>query len=79
MPRPQIGSHIGYGPGSDQARKGMMRDDKSGAPSKDDRKARLAEQLRANLQKRKAQARARRSGEADSRPEGIAVARKPAK
>ncbi|BCH26721.1 hypothetical protein MesoLjLc_66200 [Mesorhizobium sp. L-8-10] len=36
-----------------------------------DRKARLAEQLRANLQKRKAQTRSRRIGEADSRPEGI--------
>jgi hypothetical protein len=38
------------------------------------RKARLAEQLRANLQKRKAQARARRTGEADNRPEGIKAA-----
>jgi hypothetical protein len=56
-----------------------MRDDKSGASPKDDRKARLAEQLRANLQKRKVQARARRSGEADSRPEGIAAAGKPGK
>jgi hypothetical protein len=36
-----------------------------------DRKARLAEELRANLQKRKAQTRSRRTGEADSRPEGI--------
>ena len=54
-----------------------MRDDKSGNPPKDERKARLAEQLRANLQKRKAQARARRSGEADSRPEGISAAGKP--
>ncbi|MFU0503911.1 hypothetical protein [Pseudaminobacter sp. NGMCC 1.201702] len=40
------------------------------------RKARLAEQLRANLQKRKAQARARRTGEADNRPEGIEAAKK---
>ena len=31
------------------------------------RKARLAEQLRANLQRRKQQARARRAGEADQR------------
>jgi predicted transcriptional regulator of viral defense system len=31
------------------------------------RKARLAEQLRANLQRRKQQARARRSGDADDR------------
>src|SRR5690606_5520011 len=41
----------------------------------DRRKARLAEQLRANLQRRKAQARSRRSGEADRRPEGLAAAR----
>ncbi len=45
----------------------------------DDRKARLAEQLRANLQKRKAQARARRAGDADSRQEGISAAGKPTK
>jgi hypothetical protein len=42
-----------------------------------DRKARLAEELRANLQRRKAQARSRRVGEADRRPEGIAAAQKP--
>jgi hypothetical protein len=41
---------------------------------KDDRKARLAQELRANLQKRKAQARSRRTGEEDARPEGIAAA-----
>jgi hypothetical protein len=39
-----------------------------------DRKKRLADELRANLQKRKAQARSRRTGEADSRQEGIAAA-----
>jgi hypothetical protein len=39
-----------------------------------DRTARLAEELRANLQRRKAQARSRRAGEADRRPEGIAAA-----
>jgi hypothetical protein len=39
------------------------------------RKARLAETLRANLVKRKAQARARRKGEADRRPEGISAAK----
>jgi hypothetical protein len=39
-----------------------------------ERKARLAEELRANLQRRKAQARSRRAGEADRRPEGIAAA-----
>lgn len=38
-----------------------------------DRKARLAEELRANLQRRKAQTRARRTGGADERPEGLAV------
>ena len=36
------------------------------------RKARLAEQLRANLVKRKTQVRSRRTGQADLRPEGIA-------
>ncbi|MER9891335.1 hypothetical protein NKJ40_04420 [Mesorhizobium sp. M0119] len=48
-------------------------------PKKDDpakkagagRKDRLAEQLRANLQKRKAQSRSRRTGDADERPEGL--------
>ncbi len=38
------------------------------------RKNRLAEQLRANLQKRKAQSRSRRTGDADTRPEGLAAA-----
>ena len=41
---------------------------------KDTRAVRLAEQLRANLQRRKAQSRARREGAADERPEGIAAA-----
>ncbi|ESY82201.1 hypothetical protein X740_05375 [Mesorhizobium sp. LNHC221B00] len=48
-----------------------------------DRKDRLAEQLRANLQKRKAQSRSRltgdadkrRAGEADQRPEGLGGAK----
>ena len=40
--------------------------------SKPDRKARLAEELRANLQRRKAQSRSRRTGGADERPEGLA-------
>ena len=35
------------------------------------RYARLAEELRANLARRKAQARARRAGEADTRPQGL--------
>lgn len=37
----------------------------------DIRKGRLAEQLRANLARRKAQARARRAGLADERPDGL--------
>ena len=53
-----------------------MSDQKSGGAAKADRKARLAEQLRANLQKRKAQTRARRHGDADARPEGISAAGK---
>lgn len=40
----------------------------------DRRKARLAAELRANLMKRKAQARSRRTGEADTRPDGLAAA-----
>jgi hypothetical protein len=42
--------------------------------TRDARAARLSAQLRANLQRRKAQARARRDGDADERPEGIALA-----
>ncbi|PDQ22028.1 hypothetical protein CN311_06280 [Mesorhizobium sanjuanii] len=53
--------------------------DKGGPPKNDgsskkggtDRKDRLAEQLRANLQKRKAQTRSRRTGGADQRPDGL--------
>jgi len=40
-----------------------------------DRKTRLADALRANLQKRKAQTRSRRTGEADARPEGLAASK----
>jgi hypothetical protein len=40
----------------------------------DDRRKRLAEQLRTNLQRRKTQARSRRDGSEDRRPEGIAAA-----
>jgi len=40
------------------------------------RKDRLAEALRANLQKRKAQARSRRAGEPDQRSEGLPSAGK---
>ncbi|MER8864010.1 hypothetical protein NKI19_09820 [Mesorhizobium sp. M0751] len=57
---------------------------KDGSPEKDGsakkggtgRKDRLAEQLRANLQKRKAQSRSRRTGDADERPEGLQAAMK---
>lgn len=41
------------------------------------RKDRLAEELRANLQRRKAQARSRRTGEADQRPEGLGASAAP--
>jgi hypothetical protein len=51
---------------TDDARKSQKSDAK--AKQKD----RLGEQLRANLQRRKAQTRARRTGAADQRPEGIA-------
>jgi hypothetical protein len=43
--------------------------------SKPGRPERLSEQLRANLMRRKQQARARREGAADERPDGIALAR----
>lgn len=39
------------------------------------RQDRLAEQLRANLQKRKAQSRSRRAGDADQRPDGLGAAK----
>jgi len=48
--------------------------DKPDAKPKDARAERLAAQLRANLQRRKAQSRARRDGEADARPDGIEAA-----
>ena len=61
-------------------------DDKANPPKKGgvDRKGRLAQALRANLQKRKAQTRSRRAGDAehqragdaDGRPEGLAGAGK---
>jgi hypothetical protein len=52
--------------------------DKAVPPKKNgsSRKDRLAEQLRANLTKRKAQSRSRRAGDADQRPEGLATAEK---
>ena len=53
-------------------------DDKSNPPKKGgtERKDRLAEALRANLQKRKTQARSRRAGEADQRSAGLPTAGK---
>jgi hypothetical protein len=52
--------------------------DKTNPPKKAEtgRKDRLAEALRANLQKRKAQTRSRRAGDADQRPEGLPSAGK---
>ncbi len=48
-------------------------------PQQSRRQARLADELRANLQRRKAQSRARRTGGPDERPEGLAAAvKKPA-
>jgi hypothetical protein len=44
------------------------------SPSSASRAARLAEELRANLQRRKAQTRSRRTGAADERPEGLGAA-----
>lgn len=48
--------------------------DKGGKSAEDMRKQRLADQLRANLQRRKAQARARRAGDSDTRPAGLPAA-----
>jgi hypothetical protein len=43
------------------------------------RKARLAQALRDNLQKRKAQSRSRRTGQPDTRPDGLDGARRDGK
>lgn len=51
-----------------------MGDTKGTGQPTDDRRKRLAEQLRINLQRRKTQARSRRDGAEDRRPEGIAAA-----
>lgn len=48
-----------------------MADGKGSRQDTEDRKARLAAELRANLLRRKEQTRSRRAGEADSRREGI--------
>lgn len=53
----------------------MTKDIADRGKKQDMRKTRLAEELRANLQKRKAQSRSRRTGNTDSRPEGIAASK----
>lgn len=56
------------------------RENPKGAQTAEDRrKERLSKQLKANLNRRKAQARARRAGEEDNRDEGIAAASSPDK
>lgn len=50
-----------------------MAEDKKRGEDAEARRKRLAEELRANLQRRKGQARARRAGAADERTEGVAV------
>jgi hypothetical protein len=56
------------------AGKDKSRDGSSGGSARAaDRKARLAEELRSNLQRRKAQARSRRQGAADTRPDGLSA------
>lgn len=72
--------NVGYpstGVGRSASRDGTM-SDKANPPKKggSDRKDRLAEALRANLGKRKAQSRSRRTGDADKRPEGLPAAGK---
>ncbi len=54
----------------------MTRTGKPQDNATEERRKRLAAELRANLARRKAQARARRSGEADDRPEGLPAARR---
>ncbi len=55
----------------------LMSTKKETAKVKQERAARLSEQLRANLMRRKSQARARREGAADERAEGIELAQAP--
>lgn len=59
------------------ASRGGTMSDKTNPPKSSEtiRKNRLAEQLRANLQKRKAQSRSRRTGEADQRPDGLTASK----
>ena len=62
--------------GVDQRRPAPMAQDgnKDGKTPAEERRQRLAAQLRANLQRRKAQSRARRAGETDPRPSGLPAA-----
>jgi hypothetical protein len=52
----------------------MVQESEGSKGPKGDRRQRLAEQLRVNLQRRKAQTRSRRDGEADARPAGLPAA-----
>ena len=63
-----MGLHPAVGDARMKDRKGTA------AKGEDARKARLAEALRTNLAKRKAQTRARRAGDANQRPQGIEAA-----
>jgi len=52
----------------------MAKESEGSRDPKGNRRQRLAEQLRVNLQRRKAQTRSRRDGEADGRPAGLPAA-----
>ena len=56
---------------SDKQYSGGGGTDKASAGADERRRQRLAEELRANLARRKAQARSRRAGAADARPDGL--------
>ena len=56
---------------SDKQSPGAGGPDKASAGADERRRQRLAEELRANLARRKAQARSRRAGAADARPDGL--------
>lgn len=55
----------------------MSMKDETAKARQEQRTARLTEQLRTNLMRRKSQARARREGAADERADGIELARTP--
>lgn len=56
---------------SDKQSSGGGGTDKASAGADERRRQRLVEELRANLARRKAQARSRRAGAADARPDGL--------